>query len=87
MIIDPSPSPVAFTKSSKDLANRISLVLDNIILENQSAFVGERMILDSIVVLNEAIDEAKKKKIERMFFKIDSAKAYISVDWNSDSLI
>lgn len=34
-----------------------------------------------IVFLNEAIDEAKKKRIKRMFFKIDFAKAYNSVDW------
>lgn len=49
--------------------------MDRIILENQSAFVGRRNILD-VVSLNEAIEEAKRKKRKIMFFKIDFAKAY-----------
>lgn len=32
--------------------------------------------------LNEAIIEAKRKKIRRVFFKIDFAKAYDSMDWS-----
>lgn len=66
---------------SKILSKRISCVLDSVISSNQSAFIGSRQILDSIVVLNEAIDEARKTKKERLFFKIDFAKAYDSVDW------
>lgn len=38
--------------------------------------------MDSVVILNEAIDEAKRNRFERLFFKIDFAKAYDSVDWN-----
>lgn len=64
---------------SKVLAKRLNIVLDSIISKNQSAFVGNKYILD--LVLNEAIDEAKKRKIEKIFFKIDFAKAYDSVDW------
>lgn len=33
------------------------------------------------MVLNDAIDEARKRKQERIFFKIDFAKAYDLVDW------
>lgn len=44
-------------------------MLDAVISENQCAFIGGRQILDSIVVLNEAIDEARKWKKEKLFFK------------------
>lgn len=46
---------------AKTLARRLSKVLDGMISENQSAFVGGRQILDGIVILNEIIDEANKR--------------------------
>lgn len=66
---------------SKVLARRLSMVLPSIISEAQRAFIGGRNILDSVVTLNEAIDDAKRNQIGRIFFKIDFAKAYDSVDW------
>lgn len=36
--------------------------------------------MDGILVLNEALDEAKKNKLSRLFFKEDFAKAFDSVD-------
>lgn len=44
--------------------------------------MGGRQILDGIIVLNEMIDEAKKKKLQRIFFKVDFEKAYNSIDWD-----
>lgn len=67
---------------AKSLANRISKVLDEVISENQTAFVGGRQILDGIVILNELIDEAKRKNQKRVIFKVDFAKAYDTVDWD-----
>lgn len=67
--------------SYKIMASKLSKVLDLLISVNQRAFVGKRNILDGVVILNEAIEEAKKKKLKRIFFKIDFAKAYDSVDW------
>lgn len=67
---------------AKTLANRLSRVIDGLILDNQSAFVKGRQILDGIVILNELIDEAKKKKHKRIIFKVDFAKAYDTVDWD-----
>lgn len=66
---------------SKLLARRLSRVLNSIISEQQSAIVGGRQILDSVITLNETIDEAKRRNVERFFFKIDFAKAYDTVDW------
>lgn len=66
---------------SKVLAARLCKVMDKITSPFQSAFVGERYILDGVVIINEAIVETKKRNVERAFFKIDSVKAYDSVDW------
>lgn len=63
---------------SKILSKRLNCVLDSVISVNQSAFVGGRQIFGSIVMLN----EARKMKMERLFFKINFEKAYNSVDWN-----
>lgn len=62
------------------LASRLSKVMGSIISENQSAFVGNRLFHDEIVILNKALEEERRRKIERVFFKIDFAKAYDTVD-------
>ncbi|KAL8480022.1 hypothetical protein ACS0TY_026816 [Phlomoides rotata] len=56
--------------------------MDNIIADNQSAFLKGRNILDGILILNEAYDEANRIKLKRFFFKVDFAKAYDSVNWD-----
>lgn len=43
--------------------------------------MGKRYILDGVVILNESIEEAKRNNSQRMFFKIDFAKAYDIVEW------
>ncbi|KAL8519156.1 hypothetical protein ACS0TY_010190 [Phlomoides rotata] len=53
---------------SKLLAKRLSLVLDSIISHSQRTFIGDRQILDNIVILNEAIDEAKRNRLESLLF-------------------
>lgn len=71
----------AYKILSKVLANRLSKIVGSIILENQSAFIAGRQMLDSVVSLNEAMDNAKVKKAKCMMFKIDFAKAYDTMDW------
>lgn len=47
---------------AKVLALRLSKLLDSVISDFQSTFVGGRNILDVIVVLNNLTDEVKKKQ-------------------------
>nr|GEV73806.1 cysteine-rich receptor-like protein kinase [Tanacetum cinerariifolium] len=64
---------------AKILANRLVLVLEDLVSDTQSAFLKERQILDSPFILNEVIRWCKKKKKQSMIFKVDFEKAYDSV--------
>jgi len=66
---------------TKLLAARLKKVMDPIISRNQTAFLKGRQILNEPVILNEIIDEAKKKRKPCAIFKIDFKKAYDSVNW------
>lgn len=66
---------------AKVLANRLAKVVELVISENQSAFVGKKHILDSILVLNESVDYVKKEKKQSFVFKVDFEKAYDSILW------
>ncbi|XP_071688124.1 uncharacterized protein [Rutidosis leptorrhynchoides] len=66
---------------TKILTNRLASVLDDIISNEQSAFVAGRQILDGPLILNETIEWYKKKKEKLMIFKIDFEKAYDCVSW------
>ena len=67
---------------AKVLAKRVKVVLGKIIDESQSAFVGGRSMLDSVVTINEVIDDAKRLKKKCVVFKVDFKKAYDSGSWN-----
>ncbi|GJT29739.1 RNA-directed DNA polymerase, eukaryota [Tanacetum coccineum] len=64
------------------MANRLALVIADIVSETQSAFIAERQILDGPFILNEVLHWCKKKNKKAMFFKVDFAKAYDSVRWD-----
>ncbi|GKV46286.1 hypothetical protein SLEP1_g53278 [Rubroshorea leprosula] len=67
---------------AKVLANRLKRVMADIISESQSAFVGGRQLVVSVLVLNEVVDEVKRKKQKSFIFKVDFEKAYDCVDWD-----
>ncbi|GAU24549.1 hypothetical protein TSUD_148900 [Trifolium subterraneum] len=66
---------------AKVLAKRLAKVMDSVIASNQSAFIKGRNLVDSVLVVNEVVDSAKKSKKECLIFKVDFEKAYDSVDW------
>ncbi|GLT32791.1 hypothetical protein SLA2020_074320 [Shorea laevis] len=55
--------------------------MSGIISDTQSAFLGGRQLVDSVLVLNEVVDEVKLKKQKAFIFKADFEKAYDCVDW------
>jgi len=67
---------------AKVLAARLKKVLPELISPNQSAFLKDRSMVDSALVLNEVADYAKKSNKECLFLKIDFQKAYDTVNWN-----
>ncbi|GKF98905.1 RNA-directed DNA polymerase, eukaryota, reverse transcriptase zinc-binding domain protein [Tanacetum coccineum] len=67
---------------AKILANRLVMVLGDIVNEVQSAFVADRQILDGPFILNEIFQWCKSKKKHLFIFKVDLEKAYDSVHWD-----
>ncbi|GJS61352.1 RNA-directed DNA polymerase, eukaryota [Tanacetum coccineum] len=67
---------------SKILANRLVLVLGNLVNEVQSAFFADRQILDGSFILNEVYQWCKSKRKQSFILKIDFEKAYDSVRWD-----
>ncbi|GAU42390.1 hypothetical protein TSUD_296880 [Trifolium subterraneum] len=66
---------------SKILANRLKKVLGKLISSCQSAFLPQRQILDGVLVLNEVINLAKRRKDNCLLFKVDFERAYDTVSW------
>ncbi|GJS03117.1 putative RNA-directed DNA polymerase, eukaryota, reverse transcriptase zinc-binding domain protein [Tanacetum coccineum] len=67
---------------TKILANRLALVISDIVSDSQSAFIANRSILDGSFILNEIIAWCKRKNKQALIFKVDFAKAYDSVRWD-----
>jgi Reverse transcriptase (RNA-dependent DNA polymerase) len=66
---------------SKVLANRLQLVLNEIIGESLSAFLKGRYILDCVVTAHEVLHQVHKDKEEGLLFKVDFQKAFDYVSW------
>ncbi|CAN6687217.1 unnamed protein product [Malus baccata var. baccata] len=70
---------------SKVLANRLKVVLPNIISPSQNAFVANRQIHDNIGIAHEMFHFLKGRKAKTKYelgFKIDMQKAYDRVEWD-----
>lgn len=67
------------------MANRLKMVLPELISEHQSAFVSHRLITDNTIIAFEIFHHLKKmKKGKKGFFalKLDMAKAYDKMKWS-----
>jgi hypothetical protein len=60
--------------------NRLEKVCDRLLASNQTAFVKDRFILESVVFAHEIFHDAIKKKEKGLILKIDYEKAYDIVD-------
>nr|GEX04553.1 RNA-directed DNA polymerase, eukaryota [Tanacetum cinerariifolium] len=66
----------------KILANRPSLVIDDIVSREQSGFIKGRQILDGPLILNEIVSWCKARNEKTLMFKVDFQKALDSVRWD-----
>jgi len=62
---------------AKVLANRLRGVISSVVSDTQSAFVKGKQILDSILIANEVVDEAKRMNKELLLFKVDFETASV----------
>ena len=78
---------VIYKVISKVLSNRLKLVLPQIISENQSSFLSERLITDNVLIAFELmhyLDHKRDGKDCYMAIKLDISK--LMIGWNGASL-
>ena len=76
---------VLYKLIAKTLANRLKLVLNDIISPNQSAFVLGRLISNNILAAYETFHTMQSRmwgKVGYMVVKFDMSKAYDKVEWD-----
>ena len=68
---------------SKILANRIQLVVDDLIHPDQAGFIKGRSIAQNLMDLNSVIYTSNEQNLETVIVVIDFLKAYDTIEWSS----
>ncbi|XP_024986470.1 uncharacterized protein LOC112521707 [Cynara cardunculus var. scolymus] len=58
------------------------MVIDSVVVHEQSAFIKGRSILDGPIIVSEIISWAKKTNRKSLIFKIDFEKAFDTLSWD-----
>ena len=66
---------------AKILSSRLKEVITPLIDESQNAFVGNRQILDGVLIADESLKWLKKNRISGALIKVDFQMAYDSINW------
>ena len=66
--------------ASKSLALRVRKVLTSLIEADQTAYVKDRYIGESVRLINDMLEYADKNNIEAILFSADFEKAFDSID-------
>lgn len=58
------------------MADKLKKVIGGLVSSSQLHFIQGRKMLDEVLVINELVDLAKRKKKDSLLFKFDFEKAY-----------
>ena len=76
---------VAYKIAAKVLTNRLRVMMDDIVGEEQSDFVPGRLITDNVLVAFESVHVMRRRKKGKNYCcagKLDMMKAYDRVEWH-----